>query len=252
MIGPVIYGNQGREKSLSFLKRKYKMIVLERLGGPDDVIMQLVSVAEYCSTDWKSTFNIVENLENGEGYMVGVLGFSTASGEFLELLEYLQKIDNAHVLLQFIPALRKILGGGEKWSVKGLEKLPSVMKKIVGKRNQNLWRASYRMLMKYYWYPALVWCNEKGLTSQLSRYVIYDTLVQFKSLEEFEDVKGIDEAVYLEKFLEKRQLLIEQDEKLGDIDENRVEMQMLMVKRKMFDLVTPFSVECYQERFIIE
>jgi len=82
--------------------------------------------------------------------------------------------------------------------------------------------------------------------------VIYDTLVQFKSLEEFEDVKGIDEAVYLEKFLEKRQLLIEQDEKLGDIDENRVEMQMLMVKRKMFDLVTPFSVECYQERFIIE
>lgn len=114
-------------------------MVVESIGGPDDVIMQLVSVAEYCSTDWRSTFNIVDNLNDGKGYVVGVVGFQTGNGEFLELLEYIEKINPYHVLLQFIPTLKKIRDGDHKGSTRGLERLPSIMKKIVGRLNNDLW-----------------------------------------------------------------------------------------------------------------
>jgi hypothetical protein len=110
------------------------------------------------------------------------------------------------------------------------------------------------MLMKYYWYPALIWCTERDLTSKLSRYVIYDTLVQFGELSKFEDVewKGVNEGVYLKNFLEKRQCMIEQDERMGDTDMNRVEMQLKLVEDKKFHLTIPLNVWCYGERFIIQ
>lgn len=195
----------------------YRSYEITTVGGPDDVIMQLVSIAEYCSTDWRATINVVDNLHDGKGMVIGLLGFSTANGEFLDLCEYLEKIDPYHVLIQFIPSLRRVMNSDQKDSTRGLERIPSVLKRIVGRLNKNFWRASFRVLMKHYWYPALMWCNQKGLTSKLARYIIYDTMVQFGQLRWFEDVEwnGVNEGVYLKNFLEKRQQLIEDDERLG-------------------------------------
>lgn len=39
---------------------------------------------------------------------------------------------------------------------------------------------------------------------------------------------------------------------LGDLEGNRVEMQIKLLEQKKFHLSLPLSVKCYGERFIIQ
>ena len=225
---------------------------VRRMDAPSDVILQLVSIAEYSSIDWRSSVNIIDNLGDGRGYTIGLVGFCTGTGDFLELLYYLRDLNPVHVLLTFLPVIERIMKSSDTGSVVGLEKLPAVMRRI-GKNDKLFMKATWYILKKLYWKPALDFCDEYGLKSELSRYIVYDTIVNFGNLDVFRKymVKGEDEGLFLRKFLDVKQKTIEDDESLGDTDNNRVDMQKKLLRRENFGLDRPMSVYCYTEKFYI-
>lgn len=227
------------------------MLILRRMDTPSNVILELVSIAEYSSPDWKSSVNIIDNLMDGRGYTIGLVGFCTGTGDFLEVLKFLQTFAPLHLLVSFIPVIEGILGSGDPSSTVGLEKLPSVMRKI-GKNDKNFLRACWYVIKKLYWKPALVFCDKFGLKTELARYIVYDTILNFGNLVDFDKMEiEKEERVFLKKFLNLKQRVIENDETLGDTDNNRVDMQRRLLARENFGLVKPFSVYCYQEKFFL-
>ena len=228
------------------------MRLFESIGAPGPVINQLVSIAEFSSTMWKSTVNLIDNMDDGRGFTIGIAGFNTGDGSFLLLLEYLASIDPYHVLLEFIPALEEILKKGDSADVTGLERLPYVMRRSVGKNDKTFQRATWYAIKKLYWHPATVFCSDYDLKSQLSKYIVYDTMLQFGNLEKFRGMTLDTETEFLKEFLDIKQQVIEEDENLGDTDNNRVEMQRGLLRMKNWNLIPPFEVRCYCERFLIE
>jgi len=222
------------------------------MDAPSDVILQLVSIAEYSSIDWRNSVNLIDNLGDGRGYTIGLVGFCTGTGDFLEVLKFIREIDPIHVLLVFIPIIETILKSGNVGSVAGLEKLPSVMRRI-GKNDKSFMKATWFVLKKLYWKPTLDFCDEYGVKSELGRYIVYDTIVNFGDLNVFKKymVKGDEEGLFLKKFLDIKQKTIEDDETLGDTDNNRVDMQKKLLRRDNFALDRPMNVYCYTEKFHI-
>ncbi len=225
------------------------MHILSGMDVPSNVILQLVSIAEYSTPDWKSTVNILDNLNDGRGYTIGLVGFCTGTGDFLEVLKYLKEINPVHILVAFLPIIEQILKSGDTGSVVGLEKLPRVMRKI-GKFDKDFLRACWYAIKKYYWKPTLDFCELNGLKSELAKYIVYDTMLNFGNLDKFNGLlKKEPEALFLSNFLKVKQKIIEEDESLGDTDNNRVDMQKSLLIRRNFDLKKPMTVYCYLQRF---
>ena len=74
------------------------------------IAMQLVSSAENSSLDWEAQFAYIEDIGDGRGYTGGIIGFTTATGDLLEVVEdYSQRRPNNR-LAAFLPALRQVDG----------------------------------------------------------------------------------------------------------------------------------------------
>lgn len=47
--------------------------------------MKLVSSAENSSLDWKAQYKYIEDIGDGRGYTAGIIGFSSGTGDMLDL-----------------------------------------------------------------------------------------------------------------------------------------------------------------------
>ena len=220
---------------------------------PSDIILKLVSIAENSSTDWKSKINYIENINDGRGYTISIVGFCTGTGDFIQVLREIQKIDSNHPLVKFIPLVEKVDGTS---SVKGLEELPNAMKSI-GVNDQVFNKAMWIIIKKLYWGPALEYCKKHNLTSNLSKYITYDTYLNFGQWNynkkyDLDLIKNSDETTFLTTFLNMKQSTIESDKSLGDNKNNRVDMQKKLLLEKNFNLSLPMTVACYGDVFKID
>jgi hypothetical protein len=219
---------------------------------PSDIMLKLVSIAENSSTDWKAQINYIENINDGRGYTISIVGFCTGTGDFIQVLQEIQKIDSKHPLVKFIPLVQKVDGSS---SVKGLEGLPTAMKAI-GINDPVFNEAMWRIIKKLYWGPALEYCKKHNLTSNLAKYIAYDTYLNFGQWDynkkyNLDSISNSDETTFLTKFLEYKQKTIEGDSSLGDKKNNRVDMQKKLLNDKNFKLSLPINVSCYGDTFTI-
>lgn len=220
---------------------------------PSNIILKLVSIAENSSTDWESQINYIENINDGRGYTISIVGFCTGTGDFIQVLEEIQKIDSNHPLVKFIPLVQKVDGTS---SVKGLEGLPSVMKSI-GINDPVFNKAMWIIIKKLYWGPALEYCRKHNLVSNLSKYITYDTYLNFGQWDynkkyNLDNIPNSEEANFLKTFLDLKQKTIEADNSLGDKKNNRVDMQKKLLFEKNFNLNLPITVSCYGDTFNIK
>jgi chitosanase len=222
------------------------------IDHPSDIILKLVSIAENSSTEWQKQINYIENINDGRGYTISIVGFCTGTGDFIQVLKEIQKIDSNHPLVKFIPSVEKVDGTS---SVKGLEGLPDTMKAI-GINDAVFNQAMWLIIKKLYWGPALEYCERHNLTSNLSKYIAYDTILNFgiwnyNKKYNLDSIVNSDETTFLEKFLEFKQKTIEADKSLGDSKKNRVDMQKKLLSDKNFSLSLPMTVSCYGDTFTI-
>lgn len=226
-------------------------------GGMDlqlcDKILSLVCIAENSSTKWWNSYNYCENIKDGRGYTVSIVGFCSGTGDLIQVVQKLQEINPKHVLVKYIPALKKV-DGTKKTT--GLESFPSDLKALGN--NDNDWNtAVWAIIQKLYWNPAMEYASKRGLVTPLTKYVLYDTILNFGDFDAFKKMStktpkdGGTESDWLTEFLKIKQATIQKDTSLGDTKNNRVDMQKALLSAGNVNLTSPMKVKCYGDSFTL-
>lgn len=75
-----------------------------------EIAMQLVSSAENSSLNWRAQYGYIEDINDGRGYTGGIIGFTSATGDMLQVVSLYGMMAPKAGLLKFLPALRKVNG----------------------------------------------------------------------------------------------------------------------------------------------
>ena len=123
----------------------------------------------------------------------------------------------------------------------------------IGIEDPDFNKAVWIVIQRLYWDTAMLYCAKNGLITALSKYIAYDTMLNFGDLEKFSDLhKGNStEAEFLISFLNIKQDVIEKDPSLGDSTNNRVDMQKKLLKQGKFNLTSPMKLTCYGDSFTL-
>ena len=73
-------------------------------------VFALVSSAENSSTDYAEQYAYIEDIEDGRGYTAGIIGFTTGTGDLLEVVERYTELKPENELEKYIPALKQVNG----------------------------------------------------------------------------------------------------------------------------------------------
>lgn len=229
-----------------------------------DIAQQLVSAAENSTLNWHAQYGYIEyNVEGNEaenrGYTGGIIGFTTRTGDLLDLVTYYTRIAPGNILEKYLPALTAANGSS---STVGL-----------GVAFENDWRAAADMpdgkfkaaqdheRDRVYFLPAVALAKADHLQA-LGQFIYYDASVTHgpEGLVSIRDTarkltpppaQDGDEIEYLEKFLDVR--IKEMRKEAGHQDVSRIEtIQRKLLSEKNLTLQTPFTVTVYDDTYMIE
>lgn len=230
------------------------------LSRPDrkEIAMQLVSSAENSSLRWRRQYDYLEDIGDGRGYTGGIIGFTTGTGDLLELVRRYTRDVPDNPLARFLPALRRVDGSD---SHAGL-----------GRPFERAWRraaatSGFRRAQdaerdRVYFDPAVRRARRDGLQA-LGQFVYYDAMVMHgpgadrlsfggirrAALRRAESpAQGGSEARYLEAFLDVRVRVMRTEE--AHEDTSRVDTaQRRFLRERNLTLQLPLTWHVYGERF---
>ncbi len=217
-----------------------------------DTILSLVSIAENSTTSWWDHYNYIEDIGDGRGYTLNIVGFCTGTGDFLWLVEDLQKFSPTHPLVKFLPALRAVNGSSSHVGLKGLPELIATLG-----TDPDYLRATWDAILYFYWTPAMDAANRLGLTTALSKGQLYDinlnagTLNLTKKVRALPPSKGGNEKTWL---AELQTLWLTHitvvDSSLNSSQPDRALMWNSLLSKGNFSLSRPLTeLYCYGDKF---
>ena len=230
-----------------------------------EIAMELVSSAENSSLDWKAQYDYIEynvegNAEENRGYTAGIIGFTSATHDMLELVRYYQKIAPNNLLTPFLPALEKVDGTPSK---AGLGKPFITAWKAAGD-DPHFRKAQDHERDRVYFNPAVSQAQADGLRD-LGQFVYYDAIVMhgndgddhsFGAIRSAAMKKaktpssGGDEVIFLNAFLDARRVAMKAEQ--GHADTSRVDtMQRKFLKDGNLDLTPPLKFKVYGDSYTI-
>lgn len=219
---------------------------------------QLTSIFENGKTEIQ--YGYVEALDDGRGYTCGRAGFTTATGDALEVVEVYTKAVPNNKLKKYLPELRR-LAKDESDDISNLKGFDSAWRSL---GNDKAFRAAQdKVNDSLYYQPAMKRSENAGLKTALAKAVMYDTVIQhgdgddpdsFYALIKRTNKKmggspkdGTDEKKWLNKFLDVRydDLMNPSDEDTQDEWREsvaRVDVFRDIVKEKNYNLNGPIHV----------
>ncbi|WP_368237462.1 chitosanase [Bacillus velezensis] len=219
---------------------------------------QLTSIFENGKTEIQ--YGYVEALDDGRGYTCGRAGFTTATGDALEVVEVYTKVVPNNKLKKYLPELRR-LAKDESDDISNLKGFASAWRSL---GNDKAFRAAQdKVNDSLYYQPAMKRSENAGLKTALAKAVMYDTVIQhgdgddpdsFYALIKRTNKKmggspkdGTDEKKWLNKFLDVRydDLMNPSDEDTQDEWREsvaRVDVFRDIVKEKNYNLNGPIHV----------
>ncbi len=215
-------------------------------------IFSLISIAENSNTAWCNNYNYIEDIGDGRGYTIGVVGFCTGTSDFLWFTENLcHNINPLHPLCKYLPALRKVDGTS---SHTGLSGLPALIKTMG--HDQDYIKATWQAIHHFYWDPMVKVSKSLGLKNAVSLGQLFDVNINMGTLSLVHKVtaktplNGGSEDVWLAEFQKiwKNQIT-RVDRSLDDGQPDRANMWISIAKNHA--LVRPIYVTCYGDRFSI-
>lgn len=231
-----------------------------------EVAMQLVSAAENSSLDWKAQYayieyNVEHNAKENRGYTAGIIGFTSRTGDMLDLVRAYADTAPDNRLVPFLPALRKINGTASR---DGL-----------GKAFERAWKQAaedpkFRAAQDQerdgiYFDPAVNQAIADGL-QELGQFIYYDAVVMHGPGDDRNSFGGIraaamktakppssggDEVTYLNAFLDARKRAMRAEQ--GHQDTSRVDtMQRKFLNERNLHLRLPLEFSIYRDHYRIE
>ena len=220
-------------------------------------VFALVSSAENSSTDYAEQYAYIEDIGDGRGYTAGIIGFTTGTGDLLEVVERYTELKPENELEKYIPALEQVNGTD---SHDGLG--DSFEKAWVDAAQSNeMIQAQNDILDEQYMNVALQYAKEDGLRP-LGQYIYYDALVVHGSGDSedcFEAIRnaamerekapsdGGDETAFLTTFLDARIPVMQMEAAHSDL--SRLNAQRKFLSEGNFDLTLPLEWSMYGESF---
>ncbi|MGA5312813.1 chitosanase [Streptomyces pseudogriseolus] len=221
---------------------------------------QLVSSAEHSTTDWRSTYGIIEDRDDDCGYTAGIIGFCTGTHDLLTLVEHYTEAHPGNGLARYLPALREVDGTD---SHEGLD--PGFTDAWKAESQVPEFRAAQEEERdRVYFEPAVHLAKLDGLGT-LGQFVYFDAMVfhgtgtdenGFYALRErvLERAKtpaaGGSEKAYLDAFLDVRRETMRT--RYPDRDTSRIDTaQRRFLEAGNLDLDTPLTWELYGDSYTL-
>lgn len=162
-------------------------------------------------------YDSVENLGDGRGYTCGRAGFTTATGDALEVVKRYTSVKPGNALASFLTTLRNLARDGSD-DVSGLGGFPSAWKMASG--DPDFRAVQDQVVNDLYYQPSQDLADRQGLRLAFSRAVLYDTIIQHGDGDDSDGLPalikrtnaaaggspstGIDEVFWLRQFLSMR------------------------------------------------
>ncbi|NIG73549.1 chitosanase [Klebsiella sp. Ap-873] len=227
-----------------------------------EIAMQLVSSAENSSLDWRKQYAYIEDIDDDRGYTAGLLGFTSANGDMLDVVERYTSRRAANPLARYLPALKTL---AEEESSAHTELDPDFVHAWKSAASDPAFRAAQDdILTEQYLEPAVKQAKEDGL-STLGQFIYYDALVMHGPGNQREafggiraaakkvaetPVQGGSEQAWLNAFLDAR-VTIMREEKAHE-DTSRVELeQRRFLRERNYSLSPPLRWRTNDEDFAI-
>ena len=225
------------------------------------VIETIVNVFENESLTFQ--YQYIENLNDGRGYTAGRVGFTTATGDLLEVVEqYLKMSGRSSQWNWVLPTLKDRANQG-KDSVIGLELLPWLWRNSV--KDIRFRRAQDFVVEKLYAKPSIEITKEYGIKSALGYLIIFDTAIQNGTGSDPDGLISIikrvknyhSEIEFLLQFLEiRRQVLMNPTDpktaKEWRASVGRVKELERLIHEHNFELIKPFRINPFGKVFWIK
>lgn len=218
----------------------------------------IVSSAENSSLDFKAQYAFIKDIGDGRGYTAGVIGFTSGTGDMLEVVKrYLALKPINNPLAKYLPALEKVNGTP---SHKGLGK-KFVNAWRLAARDEEMFLAQDSVLDAMYYKPALYYAEKDGL-STLGAFVYYDALVVHGPGDDEDSFGGIrqsalassrpplqggNETEWLATFLAARTVIMKKEAAHSDL--SRIIAQQKFISENNWQMTLPIRWEMYGDGF---
>ena len=74
------------------------------------IVFSLVSSAENSTLDYNEQYSYIEDIGDGRGYTAGIIGFTSGTGDLLDVVnEYCKLKKNDNLLKKYIPVLKLLI-----------------------------------------------------------------------------------------------------------------------------------------------
>lgn len=153
-----------------------------------EIAQRLVSSAENSSLDWRAQYGYIEDIGDGRGYTAGIIGFTSGTGDMLEVLTRYAELAPGNPLEHFLPPLRQVNGGA---SLDGLRGLPNAWRAAAS--DPSFQRAQDEQRDRMYFDPAVGQARTDGLRA-LGQFCYYDAIVMHGPGDDQESFGGIRAA----------------------------------------------------------
>src|SRR5260370_675636 len=230
-----------------------------------DIAMQLVSSAENSSLDWKAQYGYIEynvegNPEENRGYTAGIIGFTSATHDMLEVVRYYNKIAPNNPLTPFLEALNKVDGTPSK---AGLGK-PFINAWKTAGNDPKFQKAQDHERDRVYFEPAVSQADSDKL-HELGQFIYYDAIVMHGAGNDRHSFPSLrasalkkpkppseagNETTFLNVFLDARKRAMKAEQ--GHQDTSRVDtMQRKVLKPGNLRLNLPLVFSVYGDKYKI-
>jgi hypothetical protein len=221
-----------------------------------DAIMSLVSIAENSTTSWWDNYNYCENIHDGRGLTVSLVGFCSGTYDLKWVIQDLQKIKPDHPLVGYLPALIKVDGTSK---TTGLDQFCSDLQKY-GDTN---WRkAVWDGILNFYWNPAMTFAAKMGCKHPISKGFLYDLALNHgaeqmsamaKQVQVPSPAAGGDERSWLSSLIAVRQnIIVNVDRSTNSGQPDRCIMWNSILQSGNVHLDRPIkNLVCYGDTFVV-
>ena len=223
-------------------------------------VFALVSSAENSSTDYAEQYQYIEGIGDGRGYTAGIIGFTSGTGDLLDVVNRYTELKPGNELEKYISALQKVNGTD---SHEGLGDAFVADWKTAA-QSEEMIQAQNDILNEQYMCPAIAYAKEDGL-SPLGQYIYYDALVVHgsgDSIDCFEAIRdaalakaaapsdGGSEYDYLTAFLDARIPVMQMEDAHSDL--SRIDTQRKFLGESNYNLDLPLEWNMYGDFFILD
>ena len=226
------------------------------------VALSLVAIAENSQTS--PVFDYAENIGDGRGITFGIIGFTTGTYDGNEWLHEYTNLNPENRLAKYIPAMDAIDAGPHPDGMNDdLTGLDDFITDFHASLNDPYFKQSQLDKMdELYWDPSVDTARELGIKQVIALSQIFDASIQHGT-EGMADIAaqansalggspkdGIDELLWLTRFLDIRREVLSQDPSWNE-SVDRVEMYRRLLQSGKYSLKTPFIATCYGDTFTV-